>query len=127
MREGGAVGGGVSASTVLAVVEALYAFADNPAQWHDITAAIEAIGAPLDPTRDPEAKLIMDHAARACRMIDRLNAGRRDRQPGDGPWDALLFSSEGLVRGQGWWWLWTFGGIGRSGKIDPQLHHRLHR
>lgn len=100
MREGGAVGGGVSASTVLAVVEALYAFADNPAQWHDITAAIEAIGAPLDPTRDPEAKLIMDHAARACRMIDRLNAGRRDRQPGDGPWDALLFSSEGLVRGR---------------------------
>jgi pimeloyl-ACP methyl ester carboxylesterase/DNA-binding CsgD family transcriptional regulator len=99
MHEDGPVSAPVSAATMLALVEALYAFAENPAQWKDIAAAIEAIGMPLDPARDREARLIMDHATRACLMIERLNAGRRDRQAGDGPWDAVLFSSEGIVRG----------------------------
>lgn len=92
--------GGVSAATMLALVEALYAFAENPVHWNDITAAVDAIGPPLDPARDPEAQTIIGHAARACAMIDRLNAGRKDRQPSDGPWDALLLSSEGVVRGR---------------------------
>jgi pimeloyl-ACP methyl ester carboxylesterase/DNA-binding CsgD family transcriptional regulator len=91
---------GVSPATMLALVEALYAFAENPAHWNDIAAAIEAIGIPLDPSRDPEAQAIIGHAGRACAMIDRLNAGRQDRQPGDGPWDAVLLSSEGVVRGR---------------------------
>ena len=85
---------------MLALVEALYAYAENPAQWNDIAAAVEAIGMPLDPTRDAQAQTIIGHAARACAMIDRLNAGRQDRQPGDGPWDAVLLSSEGAVRGR---------------------------
>ncbi len=91
---------GVSAATMLALVEALYAFAENPAQWNDIAAAVEAIGTPLDPARDPEAQTIIGHAARACAMLDRLNAGRQDREPGDAPWDAVLLSSEGIVRGR---------------------------
>ena len=90
----------VSASTMLALVEALYAYAENPAQWNDITSAVEAIGTPLDPARDPEAQTIIGHAARACDMIDRLNAGRQDREPGDAAWDAVLLSSEGIVRGR---------------------------
>jgi hypothetical protein len=44
---------GVSPATMLALVEALYAYAENPAHWNDIAAAVEAIGIPLDPARDP--------------------------------------------------------------------------
>lgn len=90
---------GVSAATVLALVEALYAYADNPAHWHDITAAVEAMPVPLDPARDPEAQTIANHATRAAAMIDRLNSGRPERQNGHEEWNAVLLSSEGLVRG----------------------------
>lgn len=89
----------MSAATVLALVEALYAYAENPAQWNDITAALEALPVSLDPVRDPEAKTIMSHAERACTMIDRLNAGRIDRAVSGVAWDAVLLSSEGQVRG----------------------------
>jgi len=89
----------VSAATVLALVEALYAFAESPAQWNDITAAIEALPTSLDPALDPEAKTIMSHAERACAMIDRLNAGRASLDASGDAWDAVLLSSEGQVRG----------------------------
>ena len=85
---------------MLALVEALYAYAENPAQWADIVSAIEGIGAPLDPAHDVEAKTIMDHAVRACLMLDRLNAGRSNIDDGGGAWDAVLLSSEGNVRGR---------------------------
>ncbi len=88
----------MSATTVLALVEALYAYAESPAQWNDIAAAIEALPASLDPAHDPEAKAIMSHAERACAMIDRLNAGRAARAAGGDAWDAVLLSSEGQVR-----------------------------
>lgn len=90
---------GVSPATVLALVEALYAYADNPAQWQDITAAIEALPEALDPAKDPEVKAIMSHAQRACAMINRLNAGRAEQPEGREAWDAILLSSEGQVRG----------------------------
>jgi len=107
---------GVSATTVLALVEALYAFAESPAQWNDITAAIEALPSTLDPARDPEAKAIMTHADRACVMIDRLNAGRPHRAAGGDDWDAVLLSSEGQVRG-------TAGKIGA--RLTPFLASAL--
>ena len=89
---------GVPAATVLALVEALYAYAENPAHWHDITAAVEAMPVPLDPAHDPEATTIISHAARATSMITRLNAGRLDRTLGHEEWDAILLSSERNVR-----------------------------
>lgn len=89
----------MSAATVLALVEALYAYAENPAQWNDIAAAVEALPTSLDPTRDPEAKTIMSHAERACAMIARLNAGRAAGAADGDTWDAVLLSSEGQVRG----------------------------
>lgn len=88
----------VSPASVLAVVEALYAYADEPAQWQDITAAIEALPQALDPSRDPEAATIVGHAARAAAMIERLNAGRPLEQSTDAAWDVVLLSSEGRVR-----------------------------
>ena len=106
----------MSATTVLALVEALYAYAESPAQWNDITAAIEALPAALDPARDPEAKAIMTHADRACAMIDRLNAGRPHRAAGGNDWDAVLLSSEGQVRG-------TAGKIGA--RLTPFLASAL--
>jgi pimeloyl-ACP methyl ester carboxylesterase/DNA-binding CsgD family transcriptional regulator len=89
---------GISPGAVLAVVEALYAYADEPAQWKDITAAVEALPLPLDPARDPEAATIAGHAARAAAMIERLNAGRPLEQANESAWDAVLLSSEGRVR-----------------------------
>jgi pimeloyl-ACP methyl ester carboxylesterase/DNA-binding CsgD family transcriptional regulator len=89
---------GVSPATVLALVEALYVYAENPAHWDDIGAAIEAMPLPLDPSNDPVAATITNHALRAAAMIDRLNAGRPGHQAGQQQWDAVLLSSEGLVR-----------------------------
>jgi DNA-binding CsgD family transcriptional regulator len=90
----------VSPATVLALVEALYAYAEDPADWDDIRRAVDALGLPLDPARDAAAQTIIGHAARACAMIDRLNAGRRDRDATEASWDAILLSSEGVVRGR---------------------------
>lgn len=90
----------ISPTAMLALVEALYAYAENPAQWGDIASAVEGIGAPLDPAHDVEAKTIMDHAARACLMLDRLNAGRSNLDVAGGAWDAVLLSMEGIIRGR---------------------------
>lgn len=90
---------GISPAAVLAVVEALYAYADEPAQWADISAAVEALPLPLDPSKDPEAATIVSHAARAAAMIERLNAGRTPKLTPEGAWDAVLLSSERRVRG----------------------------
>lgn len=89
---------GVPAKAILAVVEALYAYADEPAQWKDITAAVEALPIPLDPARHPEAATIVGHAARATALIERLNAGRAELQIAGNEWDAILLSSERRVR-----------------------------
>jgi pimeloyl-ACP methyl ester carboxylesterase/DNA-binding CsgD family transcriptional regulator len=89
---------GISPGAVLAVVEALYAYADEPAQWKDITAAVEALPQPLDPSRDPEAATIVGHAARAAAMIERLNAGRPIEHANEAAWDAVLLTSERRVR-----------------------------
>lgn len=89
----------VPPAIVLALVEALYAYADDPADWDEIRKAVDALGLPLDPSRDPAAQTIIGHAVRACAMIDRLNTGRRDRDAAAAAWDAVLLSSEGMVRG----------------------------
>ena len=52
------------AAAALAVVEALYAFAEEPARWEDVIDAIEALPGPLDPNCAVAAS-IMSHAARA--------------------------------------------------------------
>lgn len=85
------------AAAALAVVEALYAFAEEPARWEDVIAAIDALPAPLDPARDAVAASIMSHAARAAALTERLNAGRLAIESTAG-WDAILLSSEGRVR-----------------------------
>ncbi|MBI1211969.1 MAG: alpha/beta fold hydrolase [Alphaproteobacteria bacterium] len=86
------------ASAALAVVEALYAFAEEPARWEDVIAAIDALPAPLDPAHDAVAASIMSHAARAAAMMERLNAGRALAAEPAAAWDAILLSSEGRVR-----------------------------
>ena len=86
-----------SAAAALAVVEALYAFADEPARWEDVISAIDALPAPLDPAQDPVAASIMGHAVRAAAMMERLNAGRTTAES-TAAWDAILLSSEGRVR-----------------------------
>lgn len=86
------------AAAALALVEALYAFAEEPARWDDVIAAIDALPAPLDPKRDAIAASIVGHTARAATMIERLNAGRAP-QTADSAWDAILVTSEHRVRG----------------------------
>jgi pimeloyl-ACP methyl ester carboxylesterase/DNA-binding CsgD family transcriptional regulator len=86
------------AAAALALVEALYAFAEEPARWDDVIAAIDALPTPLDPARDPIAASIVGHTVRAAAMIERLNAGRRTDQVAGSTWDAVLVSSEHRVR-----------------------------
>ena len=85
-------------AAALAAVESLYAFAEEPARWEDVIAAIDALPAALDPARDAVAASITNHAARAAALAERLNAGRRTRQPAAAPWDAILMSGELRVR-----------------------------
>ncbi|MEQ1755128.1 MAG: alpha/beta fold hydrolase [Micropepsaceae bacterium] len=87
-----------SAAAALAVVEALYAFADEPARWDDVIAAVDALPVPLDPAKDAVASSILSHAARAAQMIERLNAGRAPDDVERSPWDAILLTSENRVR-----------------------------
>ena len=47
-----------SATAALAVVEALYAFAEEPARWEDVIAAIDGLPDALDPARDAVAQRI---------------------------------------------------------------------
>ena len=88
-----------SATAALAVVEALYAFAEEPARWEDVIAAIDGLPVTLDPARDAVAQSISNHAQRAAALAERLNAGRRSRQPASAAWDAVLVSGEARVRG----------------------------
>lgn len=83
------------AAAALAVVEALYAFAEEPARWEDVLTAIDALPGPIDPN-DAVATSIMSHAARASSLLERLNAART--QSAGVAWDAILLSSEGRVR-----------------------------
>src|SRR6185436_18951200 len=84
------------AAAALAVVEALYAFAEEPARWEDVLDAIDALPGPLD-ANDAVAASIMSHATRASALLERLNSARA---PEIGvAWDAILLSSEGRVRG----------------------------
>lgn len=85
-------------AAALAVVEALYAFAEEPARWEDVIATIDALPAALDPARDAVAASISNHAARAASLADKLNAGRRTRQPAAAAWDAVLMSGEARMR-----------------------------
>lgn len=85
-------------AAALAVVEALYAFAEEPARWEDVIRTIDALPAALDPARDAVAASITNHAARAAALADKLNAGRRTRQPTAPAWDAILMSGEARVR-----------------------------
>lgn len=92
-------GSGVHAGPeiTLAAIEAIYAFAEEPATWEDAIHAIDSLPAELDPNRDPEAAQISTHAQRAASLAERLNEGRRSRAP-VAPWDAVLMSTEGRVR-----------------------------
>lgn len=88
-----------SATAALAVVEALYAFAEEPARWEDVIAAIDGLPVTLDPSRDAVAQSISNHAQRAAALAERLNTARRSRQPASSAWDAVLVSGEARVRG----------------------------
>lgn len=88
----------MAAAAALAVVEALYAFADEPARWEDVILAVDALPNALDPARDAVAASIMSHAGRAAHMIERLNAGRPTAEIERSAWDAVLLTSEGRVR-----------------------------
>jgi pimeloyl-ACP methyl ester carboxylesterase/DNA-binding CsgD family transcriptional regulator len=81
----------------LALIEALYAFAEEPATWEDVIQAIESLPEELDPRHDAAAAQISSHAQRAAALAGRLNEARRSRAP-VAPWDAVLLSSEGRVR-----------------------------
>lgn len=83
--------------TTLAMIEALYAFAEEPAKWEQVVEAIESLPDELDPNRDPAAAQISNHAQRAAALAERLNEARRSRAP-VAPWDAVLMSTEGRVR-----------------------------
>lgn len=87
-----------SAAAALAVVEALYAFAEEPARWDDVIAAVDALPVPLDPARDEVASRILNHVSRAAALIERLNAGRPAADVARSPWDAILLTSENRVR-----------------------------
>jgi pimeloyl-ACP methyl ester carboxylesterase/DNA-binding CsgD family transcriptional regulator len=87
-----------ASAAALAVVEALYAFAEEPARWEDVLAAIDALPAHLDPAHDAIAASIVSHATRAAIMVERLNAGRAARGM-ESRWDAILLSLELQVRG----------------------------
>ena len=87
------------AEAALGVVEALYAFAQQPAQWSEVIAAIDALPYPLDPAQDAMAVKILEHTTRAAVLIDRLNDGRPKAQRAEARWDALLLSSEHRLRG----------------------------
>ncbi|MCE9521753.1 MAG: alpha/beta fold hydrolase [Alphaproteobacteria bacterium] len=86
------------AAAALGVVEALYAFAEEPARWDDVIAAVNALPSPLDPAHDKIAASIVGHAARAAAMIERLNAGRDLTDRATAAWDAVLLTSENRVR-----------------------------
>jgi pimeloyl-ACP methyl ester carboxylesterase/DNA-binding CsgD family transcriptional regulator len=81
----------------LAAIEALYAFAEEPAKWEDVVQAIDSLPEELDPSRDRTAAQISTHAQRAAALADRLNEARRNRAP-VAPWDAVLLSTEGRLR-----------------------------
>lgn len=103
-------------AAALAVVEALYAFAEEPARWEDVVGAIDALPAALDPKRDAMVATINSHAARAASLAEKLNAGRRSRQPQAAAWDAILLSGEARVRAL----------TGRAGeRIQPFLARAL--
>lgn len=87
-----------SATAALAVVEALYAFAEEPARWEDVIAAIDGLPDALDPVRDAVAQSITNHALRAAALAEKLNTGRHSRQPASAAWDAILVSGEARVR-----------------------------
>jgi pimeloyl-ACP methyl ester carboxylesterase/DNA-binding CsgD family transcriptional regulator len=86
-----------SPDVTLAAIEALYAFAEEPAKWEDVIQAIESLPEDLDPAQHSAAAKISSHAQRAAALAERLNEGRRNRAP-VAPWDAILLSSEGRVR-----------------------------
>lgn len=88
---------GAGPELTLAAIEALYAFAEEPARWEDAVLAIESLPEELDPTQDAEAAQISSHAHRAAALAERLNEARRSRAP-VAPWDAVLLSTEGRVR-----------------------------
>lgn len=87
-----------ASAAALAVVEALSAFAEEPARWEDVIAAINGLPEALDPSRDATAQSISNHALRAASLAEKLNAGRRSREPASSAWDAVLVSGEARVR-----------------------------
>jgi pimeloyl-ACP methyl ester carboxylesterase/DNA-binding CsgD family transcriptional regulator len=92
-----AIGPSAGPDVTLATIEALYAFAEEPARWEDVIHAIESLPEALDPNHDATAAQISTHAQRAAALAERLNAGRKNRAP-VAPWDAVLMSTEGRVR-----------------------------
>lgn len=86
-----------SPEVTLTAIEALYAFAEEPAKWEDAVQAIESLPDELDPGRDAAAAQISTHAQRASALAETLNEARRSRAP-VAPWDAILMSTEGRVR-----------------------------
>lgn len=93
----------------LTLIEALYAFAEQPATWEDVVEAVNALPGGLDPAQHPSAAQISTHAQRAAALAESLNEARRNRAP-VAPWDAVLLSSEGRVRA-------TIGGA--EGRLEP--------
>lgn len=87
--------GGAAPDRALALVDALYAFAQEPERWLDAIEAIERLP-PVEAGANATARLAA-HAERAAALADELNAARRAARTSV-PWDALLLSADGTLR-----------------------------
>ncbi|MEQ1756458.1 MAG: alpha/beta fold hydrolase [Micropepsaceae bacterium] len=85
------------ADPALDLVGALYEFAEHPHKWLEALQALENLPVNIGNETDTVQRLTI-HAERAAAVAQTLNKARHDNSASEEKWDAVLISSEKLVR-----------------------------
>ena len=80
----------------LALVDALYAFAEQPDKWLTALEAIEKL--PLNFAAEDNSQRLTSHVERAAALAQTLNRARQDATNPEERWDAVLLSTDKQVR-----------------------------